>query len=91
MSGCIDLTYPFVNSWLWETSEKEVVMSMIIVDKTERRKGHCRGLIHRLKQKYDTILVPVPSDALRALLIDEGFDKGTEKEGTYCLMWTKEE
>lgn len=91
MSGPIDLPYPFVKSWIWEEeSKKGVIMSMIVVEESEQRKGHTRKLIHQLKQKYERIIVPVPSDAFRALLTTEGFNTGTEEEGVHFLIWHKE-
>jgi len=84
--GCIDLGYPFVKSWLWETAPDEVIMSMIIVDESERRKGHCRRLVHQLKGRYKKIIVPVPSEAFQILLNAEGF----VRDGAYWT-WNKED
>ena len=73
MSGCIDLEYPFMKSWIWEVSEEEVIMSMIVIDKNERRKGHCSRLIEQLQAKYRRIVVPVPSNDMKVLLSKYGF------------------
>lgn len=91
VSGPIDLPYPFIHSWIWEEeSKKGVIMSMIVVEESEQRKGHTRKLIHQLKQKYERIVVPLPSKAFKELLASEGFNTGIEEDGVYCLVWTKE-
>jgi len=83
----IDLEYPFVQSWLWEKPDNTVIMSMIIVDEKERGKGHCTKLVTTLKEKYKTIMVPTPSNALISILKKHGF--GFEPNIGYWV-WKKE-
>ena len=73
MSGPIDLEYPFVSSWIWETEPNTVWVSMVIVDEKERNKGHTTKLIDKLLKKYKTVIVPNPSDPMKYIIEKKGF------------------
>ena len=74
MSGCIDLQYPFEQSWLWETTTDTIWVSCIIVKEDERNKGHTSKLIDDLIVKYKKIIVPSPSNVMIHILEKRGFE-----------------
>lgn len=73
MSGCIDLEYPFELSWLWETDPDTIWVSMIIVAKEERNKGHTSKLLDDLMKKYKRVIVPTPSKRMIQIVEKRGF------------------
>lgn len=94
MSGQIDLEYPFVASWLWETEPDTIWVSMVMVAKEAQNKGHTSKLIDNLLTKYKKVIVPNPSNTMLHIIKKRGFQSYPDYDPSADVydtwIWIKE-
>ena len=64
--------HPEFHGWLHE-SEDVVYISFISAKKESKGRGNFSKLIQELKEKYNKIVVPTPSDMMKRIVIRKGF------------------